>query len=385
MKKKKIKVLHTITRMIVGGACENTMLCGQLINQDDFSVDVLSGLQTGVNGDLYDECKARNVDIIGCPELVREISPIKDIVHFFKMIRFLKKRDYDIIHTHSSKAGFLHRLAAKIAGVPVIIHTIHGWSFNYRMSSWKRQMYILLEKIAAKFTNKLIAVTMFDVEKGLQEGIGYSDQYCVIHSSIEIEKFEKPDKPVSDIKTELGLDHDKIIVGTVSRMDEQKAPLDFMKVAAKILKSNKQVKFLFVGDGHLRKQVSEFLENNKLTNDVILTGIRHDVANMFAVMDIFILTSLWEGLPRVFSQAYAAKLPIVATRVDGASEIIKPELNGFLVAPSDIDDMISKIQRLIDDPELRLRMGSYGYNQISPDFEVNHMIKQIEEVYHQYY
>lgn len=378
---KKIKVLHTITRMIVGGASENTMLSAQLIDKEKFTVKVISGRQVGSSGSLLEECKKRNVKIHYFNGLVREISPLNDLIHIIKFVDYLKKNKFDIIHTHSSKAGILHRIAAKLAGIPIIVHTIHGWSFNCKMPSWKRKLYIVLERFTAKLTTKLIAVTQFDIEKGLKERIGNRNQYCKIHSAIEIERYEKPEKPVSDIKVELGIESDKVIIGTVSRMDEQKAPLDFMRAAQKIIQEYDNVQFLFIGDGPLKSEVMQFISENNLQHIILTPGLRYDVPNMLAVMDIFILTSLWEGLPRVFSQAMAARKPIIATRVDGAPEIICSGENGFLVDPGDIDSMCGRIETLLINQELCKKFSENGYERISPDFDVNHMIRQLEELY----
>ena len=184
-----------------------------------------------------------------------------------------------------------------------------------------------------------------------------------------------------EIKMELGLEQDKIIIGTVSRMDEQKAPLDIMKVAQKIVLEYNNVQFLFIGSGPLEPEVTQFISENNLQQKILTPGLRYDIPNMLAVMDIFILTSLWEGLPRVFSQAMSAKLPIIATQVDGAPEIIESGVNGFLVDPMDIESMCDKIKMLLENPELGKTMSKKGYKRISPDFDVNHMVKQLEELY----
>ncbi|MBL7087028.1 MAG: glycosyltransferase family 4 protein [Candidatus Cloacimonetes bacterium] len=381
MSDKKIEVLHTITRLIIGGAQENTILTAQLLDNNKYDVEVVSGTQLGAEGSLFEEAKKRNVEVVKFSNLVREISPVKDLIHLFEMIFFLKKKKYHIIHTHSSKAGIIHRIAAKIAKVPIIIHTVHGWSFNDELSSFSKKFYILLEKICSTFTDKIITVTDYDIKKGLTENIGKSKQYTTIHSSIEIERYKTPSKSKLKIIKELGINENNIIVGTVSRMSAQKAPIDFMKAAKIICQKYPNTQFLFVGDGELRNEVENYIIQNGLVGKVILSGLRHDVPNMLHVMDIFILSSLWEGLPRVFSQAMAAKLPIVATKVNGAPEAIEEGENGFLVSPGKPQEMADKIEILLENDKLRKKMGEKGYRIVDPAFNVVNMVKNIEVVY----
>lgn len=380
-KTKKIKVLHTITRLIVGGAQENTILTAQLLDNNKYDVEVVSGIQLGAEGSLFEEAKKRNVEVTKFSNLVREISPLKDLIHLFEMIFFLYKKNYHIIHTHSSKAGIIHRIAAKIANVPITIHTVHGWSFHDELSSFSKKFYILLEKICSTFTDKIITVTDYDIKKGLTENIGKSEQYSTIHSSIEIERYKTPSKSKLKIIKELGINKNNIIVGTVSRMSAQKAPIDFMKAAKIICQKYPNTQFLFVGDGELRNEVENYIIQNGLVDKIILSGLRYDVPDLLHVMDIFILSSLWEGLPRVFSQAMAAKLPIVATKVNGAPEAIEEGENGFLVSPGKPQEMADKIEILLENEKLRKKMGEKGYRIVDSAFNVVNMVKNIEVVY----
>jgi glycosyltransferase involved in cell wall biosynthesis len=382
MSDKKIKVLHLITRMIVGGASENTMLTAQLLNKNKYEVDVISGPQIGNEGSLFEECKKRCVKVEILPELVREINPLNDLMALIKLIYILRRRRYDIIHTHSSKAGILGRIAAYISNTPLIFHTVHGWSFHNRMSYIKKKIYVILERFTAKFTNKLITVTDFDIKKGLNENISRPEKYITIHSSIEIDKYRNPTKSKKEIILELGLEPNKITIGTISRMSKQKAPLDFLMTAKIICEKFENVQFLFVGDGPLRHEVEIFIREKNLDDKVFVPGIRYDIPNMLYVMDFFVLNSLWEGLPRVFSQAMAAGLPIVATRVDGAPEAIIDGKNGFLVDPGKPKEMAKKIELLLNNSELMTTMGNEGRKMVDQSFNVISMVKDIENIYY---
>lgn len=378
---RKIRVLQLITRLIVGGAQEHAMLTADFLDKNRYEVEVWSGPQTGSEGSLKAEFRRRGIKLEFIPELVREINSVKDFLALFKIIRKLKKQPFDIIHTNSSKAGILGRLAAKLAGVPVIVHTVHGWSFHDRMSFAKKKFYITLEKWMERFTDKLITVTDLDIKKGLDAGISKPDKYVTIHSAIEIERYRTPTKNRREIINELGLDPNKITIGTVSRMSQQKAPIDFVNTAKMICERYDNVQFLFIGDGPLRQEVENLIMFHHLENKVFIPGIRYDVPNMLAVMDIFILNSLWEGLPRVFPQAMAANLPIIGTKVNGAPEAIENGKNGFLVTPGKPEEMVEKIGILLNDKNRREEMGKTGYGIVDLAFNVIHMIEQIEKIY----
>jgi glycosyltransferase involved in cell wall biosynthesis len=380
---KKLKVLHTVTRMIVGGASENTMLSAQLLDKNKYDVRVLTGTKLSGAASLKEEAKRRGVVMDFSETLVREINPIKDLKHFIEFASYLKKHKFDIVHTHSSKAGIIHRIVAYLMGTKVVVHSVHGWSFHDHMSSKSKKLYVALEKLCAKFCHKMITVTDKDIEKGLKENIATRDKYTTIHSSIEIDRYSSPDKPKEDIFNELGLDPNKIIIGTVSRMSEQKAPLDFLYVAKEITKIYPNTQFLFIGGGNLKSEFEAYVKEHKLEGKVVYPGVRYDVQNMLAVMDIFILTSLWEGLPRVFSQSMAAKLPVVATKVDGAPEIIEEGFNGFMTKAGKPDEVIEKLKILIEDKEKRIQMGENGFKRINPDFCVKKMVQDIDKLYQQ--
>jgi glycosyltransferase involved in cell wall biosynthesis len=378
---KKIKVLHTITRMIVGGAQENTMLTVDLLDKNRYEVDILCGLQTGAEGSLLEECRQRGLTMHRSRFLVREISPLRDLIHLIETVRFLKKGRYDIIHTHSAKAGVIHRIAAKIAGVPVIIGTVHGWSFHDRMSRIKKWAYAFIENLAARYSDKIIAVTDYDIDKGLSEKVGRREQYVTIHSAIEIERYRRPSRNVADIREELGIRPDHLVIGTVSRMSPQKAPLDFVRIAADICARHPKIQFLFIGDGPMHAEVKALVREKRIEDKILLPGLRKDVPDMLAVMDIFILTSLWEGLPRVFSQAMAAHLPIVATRVDGAPEAIRDTVSGYLTDPGKPGQMVKKLEILINQPEKRTSMATAGQDILDPGFNVYRMVEDIDTLY----
>jgi len=376
-----ISVIHIITRLIVGGAQENTIYTAELLDKKRFNASIISGPQTGSEGSLIEEARARDVQIKIMPSLLREISPLNDVITMINLVRIFRQEPIDIIHTHSSKAGIIGRLAAHIAGIPIIIHTVHGWSFHDFMSPIIRQIYIILERWAASFTDAIIVVTQKDIQKGLDAHIGKPEKYHLIRSAIPMEQF-KPNQSTRDYqRNQFNIPTEAIIIGNVGRFSPQKNPFDWIKIAGQIGRKNPQVYFLLVGDGPLRKEVEIQIEKEKLSNRFILTGLRRDVPELLSVMDIFLITSLWEGLPRVILQAMSMRLPIVANRADGASEVIQNGVNGFLCEPGTIDCAVKACQKLVSNPTLRHELGEKGYNTVCKEFDLDRMIKQIEQLY----
>lgn len=377
-----MRVLHPITRLIIGGAQENTILTATLLDETEWDVTVLSGPQTGSEGSLIEAAYDRGLTLEIEPTLVREIHPVKDAITFLRLIRFMRKGNYTIVHTHSSKAGILGRWAAKLAGVPIIVHTVHGWGHHERQHPLVRAVYIALEKLTLPITDKLIVVSSLNIEKGLADGIGAAKDYVVIRSGIELERFGHPTVPCIETRTTWGIPEDAQVVGTVTRLSPQKAPLDFIKAAATVLESYPETWFVMVGDGPLHADVKALATELGISQQLVLTGLRRDVPELMAAFDIFVLSSLWEGLPRVLPQAMASGLPIVATACDGSAEAVTDGENGYLVPPGKPAALAAQIKRLLHDPLTAKRMGVTGRSRVD-EFSDRRMVEQIAMLYRQ--
>jgi len=376
----KRKVLHPITRLIIGGAQENTMLTADYLDRNLWQVDILSGPQTGSEGSIIDEVCRRKISLFLEHSLVREIHPLKDMIALFRLARFMKKHQYDIVHTHSSKAGIIGRWAAWVAGVPVIIHTVHGWGHHDHQHPWVRKVYISLEKLSLKITDKLVAVSGKNILKGLSDGIGQKNNYTVIRSGIELERFGHPHVDQSTMRKQLNIPSDAIVIGTVMRLSPQKAPLDFIEAATILAQKLKKVYFVLVGDGPLHDAVVKKAQENNIEKQFIMTGLRRDIPELMNCFDIFVLPSLWEGLPRVIPQAMASGVPVIATKIDGSAEIIQSELNGVLVAPGKPHDMADAVMRVLQDSAFRNRIIRAAL-ETTKEYSAQKMVERIETMY----
>lgn len=365
------RVLHPITRLIVGGAQENTLLTARGL-RGRWEVEVLTGPQAGPEGSLLEEARRHGLRVRVLPQLVREIAPWSDLRALAALARTC--RGFDVVHTHSSKAGLLGRLAGRLARVPAVVHTVHGWPFHERMSAGAHRLYVLAERLAARWCDALVVVTTRDRDKGLAHGIGRPDQYHLVRSGIELDRFGATSHLRLEVRRSLGIPEDALVVGSVTRLSEQKAPLDLVEAFRRL-----QVPawLVIVGDGALRPRVEEALRG---TERAILTGLRRDIPELMSAFDVFALSSLWEGLPRVLPQAMACGLPIVCTAVDGSVEAVEDGRQGFLTAPGRPEELAARLDDLLRDPELRERMGRAGRER-APEFSAKRMVADLEALY----
>ncbi len=375
-----IPILHLITRLIVGGAQENTLDTAARLNPARYRVEVLSGGQTGSEGSLIGEARCRGIDLAILDSLVREVSPVHDLRACSALVHRMRARRYSLVHTHSSKAGILGRIAARRAAVPHIVHTVHGWSFHDWMPCAVRQLYIRLERYAAGFTDRLVAVSEKDIHKGLTHGVGRPDQYVLIRSGVDLSAFDPDSQNSQAEREELGIPPGAPVLGSAGRFSRQKNPLDWVKAAGLVAREVPEAWFLLVGDGPLRGVVESALIREGIRDRTLLTGLRRDIPRLMAAMDLFLLTSLWEGLPRVLPQAMSMGIPVVAYETDGAVEAVRHGTTGYLVKPGRFDEAASHCISLLRNPGAGREMGGRA-RQLCREFDVVGMIAGIEEVY----
>lgn len=383
------KVVHIITKLDLGGAQQNTLFTVAHLARSRYDPVLISG----TNGLLVEDAKKLDdVKVYLLTELVREIRPIKDLIALFKIRNILKELKKDnvkiesesnsqiIVHTHSVKAGVLGRWAAYMAGVKIIISSIHGFSFNDYQPSLVRAFYIYLEKLTSIITTKFVAVSNADIEKGIRNKIFTKDKVRLIRSGIDISRFMNKNHNRLRKRKELGIEVEIPVVAMIACFKPQKSPLDFVKVAKIISDEIPDACFLIVGDGVIRSKIENLIEKISMEDKIILLGWRRDIPEILSCIDILVLTSLWEGLPRVFPQAMASGIPVVATEVDGAPEAIKNGVTGFLLQPRDIKGMAERIIYLIRNPDRAREMGEEGRKLVG-EFDIWKMVEQQEELY----
>lgn len=384
--KDRIRILHLITRLIIGGAQENTVytVLG-LRRMKDYEVDLASGPSLGPEGSMEEEIRSYGIDIISIPFLRRNINPVYDFIAFLHILSIIRKGRYDIVHTHSSKAGVLGRFAARLCGVKTIIHTIHGLPFHPYQPRIEGFFYRLCERLAASITHKIICVSNAMVEQAVRGGIATRDKFTVIYSGLDLGRF-KPRHADEILKKEFGILQGDIVIGKVARLFYLKGHDYLLEAVTNLIGEFPNIKIMLVGDGILYEYIQKYAERLGIRDRVIFTGLvsRGRIPDMISLMDIVVHVSLREGLARVIPQAMAMERPVIAFDLDGSREIIEDGVNGFLVRPRDVKGLASAMRRLIKNPDLIREMGTEGRKRIEPHFDRNYMVSEIVKIYREF-
>ncbi len=380
-----IRVLHIITRLIVGGAQENTVATVMGLDKDKYWVMLASGPTSGSEGSLQDMVKANDVRFVKIPELVREISPFKDMIAFLKLYRLIKRYRFDIVHTHTSKAGVVGRCAARLAGCPIIIHTPHGHVFYGHYGRFKTKCFIWLERAVARITTCIVTLTEIGKKEHINFGIAEEKKFRVVPSGIDIEEFSKRDQnKLNRLRKELGLSPENRVVGTVARLVPVKGHSYFIDAAERVANEVPQARFMIIGDGALRADLEELVRKKNLANYFYFLGLRNDVQDLLALLDIIVLSSLNEGMGRVIVEAMASAKPVVATKVGGVPEVVLDGYTGLLVKPRDKDALAEGMISLLKDESKARSMGEAGRRRVKDIFSKDEMIRKIDAIYNEF-
>ncbi|HVF48154.1 MAG TPA: glycosyltransferase family 4 protein [Pyrinomonadaceae bacterium] len=378
-----IRVLHIITRMIVGGAQENTLL--SVVGLDampEYDVTLVSGIDKGKEGELLTQARETS-HLIVLPEMGRNINPFSDLAAFWKLYRLIKKGRYHIVHTHSSKAGVLGRLAAWLAGTPLIVHTLHSLVFHDYQPWLVNRAWWLAKKICAPVTDFFISVSSVISEKAIAAGIDKPEQFRTIYSGMELDWFLKAQFDADKVKQEFNIPLGAPVVGKIARLFPLKGHDQLMDAAPEIVKRVPNVRFFLIGDGHLFEHLQQRAKEYGILENFVFAGLidRKRIPEMISAMDIVVHTSLREGLARVLPQSLAMGKPCVSFDIDGAREVVIDDFTGYLVEAFDSVGLADRIARLLEDADLRRKLGENGRKHVDPNFRTEKMVADISEVY----
>lgn len=376
------KVVHVITQLEFGGAQQNTLHTVANLDPERFEVVLASG-PGGVLDDQARVLEQREhpVRVRFFEDLVREISPFRDLITFFQLYAFFAAERPAIVHTHSSKAGILGRFAARLAGVPLIVHTFHGFAFHERMHPWLKAFYAFTERLAGRCSTRLVFVSKANRAYAAAHGLCDPARFELIRSGIKLSNYPAGISDRKIKRASIGVRRDPPLVISVANLKPQKNALDFLRVAEAVAKEVRQVSFLYIGDGPMRSRFEAVVLARKLSRVVTLLGWSKDVAEILAASDLFILTSLWEGLPRSLVEALKTGLPCVAYDVDGVGDVLEDGVNGYTVEPGDWKTAADRIKKLVEDEPLRRRMGRKAGESIGAEFDIDEMVRRQETLY----
>ncbi len=374
----RIKVLHVHTLPVVSGSGINTYLTMKRTPADRFEVS----LACAPGGMLNHIVRGSGMSVHEVRNMVQPLHPVRDLRALFELVRILRREKIAVVHTHNSKAGFLGRLAGKIAKTPVVIHTVHGFSFHDSEPRIRRMLFKILERRAARWADHMIYISQPMIDWAEREGILREGAYSKIYSGIDLEAFRRYDRMEQEpLRNELGIGRTDRVIGFVSKLWEGKGHTVALEAMTGVLKEHPDVKLLLVGEGELERPLRERAREYGIERSVIFAGFRTKIAEITALCDFCILPSFYEGMGRVLLEAGASGKPVVATTVGGIPDVVIPEETGILIPPGEPAALAEAMIRLLNDSELRLRMGETARRRIGEKFDADTMVEQIVAVY----
>jgi len=372
-----MRVCHVITKPELGGAQLSTLNTLLKLPRDKYDISII----TSPRGILASEFRDSGLKCVFPPFLDRTINPLFDILALIHILLIYIRLKPHIVHTHSSKAGVIGRWAARIARVRIIVHTVHGWSFNDFQPLILRRLFIFLERVTARFTTRIICVSKRDIQIALEHRIAPKEKFVYIKYGISFSDYSRKVRDPIKKKRELGITNDGPVIGMVSCLKPQKAPLDYIKASMRIYEEMPNVNFLLIGDGVLKKRCKNFLATSALNGRFIFTGWRRDVSEILDILDIMVLTSKWEGMPISIIEALRKGCPVVVTNAGGMPELVKDGTVGYITEVGAYRDVARKVLRILNDTQLFNKMKREAHLSIDSSFETTRMVNEVENLY----
>jgi glycosyltransferase involved in cell wall biosynthesis len=378
-----MRIVHIITRLIIGGAQENTLLSCEGQHDHGHEVTLITGPPIGPEGSLLERARAYGYRVEVFDEMRRAVHPIRDWRTYRHLIRRIREIRPDVVHTHSSKAGIIGRWAAHRAGAPFIVHTIHGLAFTASTSSAVNSVYEMLERRTAPITHKIVCVADAMRGQSLAANIGKPEQYVTIYSGMDTRPFLEPPVPREQVRRELGIGEDDVTAGTIARLFHLKGHDDLLDIAPDLCARFPKLRFLWVGDGLLRQRFEQRIAGMNLKDRFILTGLVPPtmIPQLVNAMDIVVHPSRREGLARALPQGELAGCPVVTYDIDGNREALIDGETGFVLPPFDKQKLSEAIARLVSDASLRKSMGEQGRDFALGRFDSRVMVEALENLY----
>ncbi|MBI5742141.1 MAG: glycosyltransferase family 4 protein [Nitrospirae bacterium] len=380
MADRKLKILHILVGTAFGGATVMVRLLSQYQMRQGHEVFVMANDVPGAR----DEFRKHGITLLNDRGIRGHIHPLTDIFHLFYWIAVIKKHDFDIVHTQTVKAGFIGRLAARIAGTRHILHSCHGYRLEGRFRSpIVERIYISIERFLSSLTDIIIVQSRADRATALKRRIAPEEKLRIVYNGIDVSGYEEQDDAEQrmSFRNEIGADEDQVVIGTVGRLDRAKAHEYLIDAAELVLKNNGPgVRFVFVGDGPERDSLTERIEKKGLSRYFLFLNHRKDIPRIMRGIDMHVLPSIREGFPIALLEAMAAGVPSVTTNVGGSAEAVEEGVTGFVVPPGDPEGLAEAIMKLVDNRTLMTEMGRNGRSRIMNNFTAEIMGKKIMDI-----
>jgi glycosyltransferase involved in cell wall biosynthesis len=375
-----LRIAHVITRLINGGADENTVLSCNHAARAGHSVTLVHGL--GTDDEILAKVDAR-VRLVAVPALVRPVAPIGDARALTDLVRMFQRDRFDVVHTHTSKAGILGRLAARLARVPIVVHGVHNTVPFIGFGRLEKIVYLAAEKLVKRITHAFIDVSSGVRDLYVNAGLGTLEQHHVIHSGFELARFRNA-VPPHDWQTLLRLDDEEArpaVILLIAAFAPHKRHLELLESFPRVVARFPDVRLVFAGDGELRPAIEARIDSLGLRRNVIVAGFYPEPEKLIALADVCVLTSKREGLPRVVMQYLAGGKPVVATSLPGLEEILRDAINGAITASDDLDGWADAVIALLADDALRARLAHGAAATDLSAWDADHVGSRLETVY----
>ena len=379
----KIKIAQVITRMDWGGSPDIVSILCQRLDREKYDIRLICGVTVYPSGKNKEFFKKFEGNIFRLTRLKRNVNIFNDVFSFFSLYRLFRRERFDIVHTHTTKAGVLGRISAVCAGVPAVIHSPHGHIFYGYFGPLVSKAVVVLERFMTHFTDKIIALTELEKRDLVTFKVAGPEKIVVINSGLELNNYRKINVDTGRIRDGLGLEEDMALAGFVGRLEPVKGPEYFIRAAALVAGELTEVKFLIVGEGSLRNKLESECEKSGIRDKVIFTGWREDITEILSILNVLVLPSLNEAVGRVLIEAGACGVPVVAARVGGVPEVVKDNQTGILVPPGEPEALAGAMIALLEDKEKRQRMGERAENWVGAKFGVNKMVERVSSLYHE--
>jgi len=377
----KIRVMRVIARLNIGGPAIHAILLTAGLDPARFESTLITGVGAAYEGNMWDLAAQKGVQPLVIPELGREINPLKDWVTLIKLYCLFRDQHPHIVHTHTAKAGTVGRLAARLAGVPIVVHTFHGHVFHDYFGPLQTRAFIGIERFLAALSDRIVAVSEGQRRELAAYGVASLDRIAVVPLGFELDALLNCESLRGQLRRELGISEGTALVGIVARLTAIKNHRLFLDAARLIVEAGQEAMFLVVGDGELRAELEAYVAELGLAERAIFTGWRRDLPRIYADLDVVALSSLNEGTPVSLIEAMAAAKPVVATRVGGIPDVVLDKKSGYLVQSKDAEGLARGILDLLQAPERAKEMGQKGREAVYPRFAAQTLITHVERLY----
>lgn len=380
-----MRICHIITRLIIGGAQENTILSCEGLHARGHDVTLISGSTCGPEGALTDRARRGGYRFIECPPLRRNVHPWHDLTALFDLQKLLRDIRPEVVHTHSSKAGILGRIAARRTGAPLIVHTIHGMSFNRTQRAPTRAAYRALERYCGAFTHRLVSVCDAMTDQAVAARLAPRERFTTVYSGMEVDTFDPKLYDRNAVRAAWGAAANDVVVGAVARLFRNKGYEDLIPAMGRAAQRDRRLRFVWIGDGHQRDEYVDRVRRLGLADRLTLTGLvpPQEIPLLLTGIDLLAHASRWEGLPRAVVQALLMEKPAVSFNIDGAPEVVLDGVTGRLAPLGDVEAFAAAITDLTADADRRLAMGREGRRRCLERFDHRTMVANLEALYQQ--